>query len=216
MVGSEVLAQAIADNEITAITAIVRKPLQVSDPKLSTILHSDFLNYSGLEEVFRNSDGCLWCLGISQNLVDEKQYIVITYDYAIAAAEAMLRANAGIRFLFLSGDGAKTDEKSRILFGRIKGRTENALLKLPFRQLHIARPAAILPVNHTESYPMALKLQYMVVRILKYVMPSYVITSVDLAKALLHIIKKGYRDTIIPYQQIKTLANEINASNRGA
>src|SRR5437870_2975160 len=90
MVGSEVVRQAIADQEIDEITLIVRRPVTFTSPKLKTVIHKDFLDYSGLADVFRNADCCIWCLGISQNQVTEAQYIVITHDYTIAAAKAML------------------------------------------------------------------------------------------------------------------------------
>jgi len=210
MAGSEVLRQAINDNGITEMTAIVRKPLTTEHPKLTTIIHKDFMDYSGLQEVFKNNDACLWCLGISQNAVDENQYITITYDYTLAAANAMLQANPFISFLFLSGDGASSDEKSRFLFGRIKGKTENALTRLPFRKLYIARPAGILPANSSASFPFALRLQYLFVRIMRYITPAYVITSVNLAKTLLYIIKNGPDKTIFSFREINDIAKGIN------
>src|SRR5690349_19807852 len=90
MVGSEVLRQAIADPGISEVTAITRSSPGISHPKLSVIIHKDFLNYTGLEDVFRSHDACLWCLGISQTLVSREEYEVITYDYALAGATAML------------------------------------------------------------------------------------------------------------------------------
>src|SRR5215212_1181222 len=185
MVGSEVIRQAIADNEITEVTAVSRRPLAIEHPKLKSILHQDFLHYANLSEVFKNNDACLWCLGISQNAVSKEEYIKITYDYAVAAAKDKLNANPSIRFLFLSGEGAVSDEKSRFLFGRIKGKTENVLLQLPFHKFYIARPAGILPVAKNNDYSILLKLQYATVRLMKAFFPSYIITSVQLAKALL-------------------------------
>src|ERR1700741_45901 len=141
MVGSEVLRQSLADPAIERVTVIVRRPVAEQHPKLTTVILKDFLDYSGLEDVFRNNDACLWCLGISQNQVNEAEYVTITYNYTVAAAEAMLRANPAIPFLFLSGEGASPTEKSRLLFGRVKGRAENALLRMPFKRLYLARPA---------------------------------------------------------------------------
>jgi len=209
MVGSEVLRQALLDEQITEITALSRKPLPAA-PKLKTIILTDFMNYAGLEEVFRTHDACMWCLGISQNAVNEQEYITITYDYTIAAAEAMLKANPGITLLFLSGEGAKTDEKSRYLFGRIKGRTEKALSDMPFKRLLIARPAGIIPVDGGSRYPFALRLQYLFARIMKYITPAYVITSVKLAKAMLYILKYGNNATY-SFTDINAAAQRIEA-----
>lgn len=209
MVGSEVIRQAIADDAIEEITAIVRRPLPVQHAKLKTVIHKDFLDYSTLTDVFQNNDACLWCLGISQNQVDEKQYITITYDYMAAAAKAMLAANPSIHLLFLSGEGANSEEKSRFLFGRVKGKTENALRAMPFKTLHIARPAGILPVNFSEKVPFILGLQYLLTRIFRYLTPRYVITSVELAKALLYIVKNGASQTILSYRDLNLIAKEL-------
>lgn len=202
MVGSEVIREAIADGEIEEVTAIVRKPLLVQHPKLKTVIHKDFLDYSTLADVFRSNDACIWCLGISQNAVSEAEYVVITYDYAVAAAKAMLAANPSIGLLFLSGEGASATGKSMFLFGRVKGRTEHALLKLPFKKFYIARPAWILPVHDTGNFTFALKMQYLMAGIFKYVTPAYVINSDMLARALLFIIKNGADKTTLSYRDM--------------
>ncbi len=189
MVGSEVLKQAIADPGITHITNIVRNKPEAEDPKVTTVIHKNFLDYSGLEDVFRNNEACIWCLGISQSLVTKEQYHVITYDYALAAAKAMLNTNPAISFLFLSGSGADPKEKSRTLFARVKGKTENALLKLRFKKLYIARPAGIKPRRVKQTAPWYEKLFFRLYPFLKIVLPSMVITSEELAKAMLHIVK---------------------------
>jgi uncharacterized protein YbjT (DUF2867 family) len=209
MVGSEVVNQALQDDTIEQVTVIVRKPPSIRHPKLTVVIHKDFMDYSGLESIFRRNEGCIWCLGISQNQVSEKEYVKITYDYAVAAATAMLAANPSISFLFLSGHGAQQSEQSRVLFGRIKGRTENALMKMAFKRLLIARPAGILPVNNTASYPFVLKMQYLMVRMFRYITPSYVITSVKLAKALLYIMKYGNNQTIFTYKDINEIARSL-------
>lgn len=209
MVGSEVVRQALVDNAIRQVTAIVRKPLNFDHPKLKTIIHKDFLNYKALSDTFRENDACLWCLGISQNQVNEHQYVVITYEYAVSAAKAMLEINPSISFLFLSGDGASSTEKSRFLFGRVKGRTENALLKMPFKRLFIARPAGIVPVHKATDQTILLKLQYFFVGMMQYITPSYVITSTSLAKALLHIIKNGADKSILSYKDLNKIAKKI-------
>ncbi|HVX25317.1 MAG TPA: NAD(P)H-binding protein, partial [Parafilimonas sp.] len=184
MVGSEVLCQAIADNEIELITIIVRRPTDITHPKLKTILHENFLDYSSLENEFKNNDALIWCLGISQNVVSKEEYIEITYDYAVAAAKAVVQSNNALRFLFLSGRGADNTEKTKLLFGKIKGRTENALKELPFQKLYIARPNAINPIHKPKHLPFILRLQYAMVKLFSYITPSYIINSDDLAKAL--------------------------------
>ena len=210
MVGSEVIRQAIADDEITSITAIVRRPLDVSHSKLTTVIHQNFLDYSNLADVFKNNEAVIWCLGISQNQVNKEEYIKITYDYTVAFAKDMLNANPELTFLFLSGAGADNTEKTRILFGKIKGRTENALKQMPIKKLYIARPAGILPVHKPKHLALILRLQYLFVAAFKYITPFYVITSADLAKALLCIVKKNEALQLYERLQLNQIAKQLS------
>lgn len=189
MAGSEVLRQAIADDSITAIIALVRRPLEIVHPKISTIIHQDFLNYDAVKDKFKNCDACIWCLGISQLQVSKKQYGIITYDYTIAAAKAMLAANPGMHFVFLSGNKADRTETSKVLFARLKGKTENALLGLGFKKLTIARPDAIWPKHKNKNAPLAYKLAFPFFPLVERFTPSKIIGSVQLAKALLYLVK---------------------------
>ena len=91
MAGSEIIRQAIADDGITAIIALVRRPMEISHPKITEIIHKDFLNYDTVKDQFKECDPCIWCLGISQLQVSKQEYGVITYDYTIAAAKAILQ-----------------------------------------------------------------------------------------------------------------------------
>jgi uncharacterized protein YbjT (DUF2867 family) len=205
MVGSEVVREALADSGIDAVTVIARKPLDISHKKLASVVHENFLDYSSLTSVFKDNDVCIWCLGISQSLVSKEEYHVITYDFAVEAAKAMLKANPSITFLFLSGAGADPKEKSRTIFARMKGMTENALLKLPFKKFYIARPAGIKPEHYKKNAPWYEKLFFYLYPFLKTVIPSLVITSTELAKALLHITKHGADKTIIESGELKNM-----------
>lgn len=209
MVGSEVLQQAIADNDITEITVLVRNPVNVIHPKLKILFHQNFLDYSDCIEAFKETDAVIWCLGISQNLVSKEEYIKITYNYTIAAAQQMLDANPGISFLFLSGEGADNTEKSRILFGRIKGKTENALMKMHFKKLYFARPAGILPSQKQTNKPFITKLQNAFVKLFAFITPSYIITSSALARVLILIIKQGYHTGIYSFKELKDLSKNL-------
>ena len=100
MAGAEVIRQAIADNDIHEIIALVRRPLAILHPKITTVIHQDFLNYDAVMDYFKDCDACIWCLGISQLQVSKEQYVVITYDYTIAAAKAMLAINPKYSFCF--------------------------------------------------------------------------------------------------------------------
>lgn len=191
MVGSEVVRQAIKKQDINEITAVVRNPLSIDDPKLKTILKTDFLDYTDLIPVFKEVDACIWCLGISQNQVSKEEYEIITYEYAVAAAKTMLAANPAVTFVFLSGQGADSSEKSRILFARIKGKTENALKELNFKELYIAQPGGIIPTYPQTNESILKKITVGFIKISGKIVPSTVITSKQLAQALLYVAEKG-------------------------
>ena len=128
-VGNEVLYQAINDSGIERVVAITRRPSGTSHAKLTEVVLRNFLDYSEIGEHLK-ADACIWCLGVSQTEVDKEEYIRITHDYTLAAARAMFAANPRMQFCFVSGRGADQDEKSRTLFGKIKGRTEKDLQTL--------------------------------------------------------------------------------------
>lgn len=210
LVGAEVIRQAINDTTITEIIALTRSPIDIQHPKLKTIIHKDFLKYDDLGEVLKEVDACLWCLGISQSQVSKEQYHVITHDYTLAAANAMLQANPDITFLFVSGNGADSTEKSRTLFARVKGKTENALQRLPFKRSSIVRPGAIKPINKNPRTSLLNKIAApLLFPILELLMPSLVITSVDLAKTLVHIVKHGTPTIISENPALKQIAKNI-------
>lgn len=207
MVGSEVLRTAIADDRFEKVTCIVRKPLTIQHPKVETIIHNDFLNYESVSNAFADADACIWCLGISQTQVNKEQYEIITYQYAVEAAKEMLKVNPSITFLFLSGRGADTTERSNTLFAKIKGKTENALSALAFKHLFIVRPGAIKAVNGYPNPPLAYKIfMPLIYPLFKLFYPSILITSVELAKAILNIVLKQPEQALYENADLKKWA----------
>jgi uncharacterized protein YbjT (DUF2867 family) len=204
-VGAEVVRQSVADNDIEQVILLARNSSDTKHPKIREIIHKDFLDYSGLENVFKEADACLWCLGISQTRVNRAEYFVITHDYAVAAAKAMLSANPSITFLFLSGQGADSTEKSKIPFARIKGQTENALRAMNFKKLLIFRPGGINAVTRGKNMPAQKKFETIVVRLMKAVIPWAVIDTDVLAKAMLKSVKENMALAIIDHKALRRL-----------
>ncbi|TAK59384.1 MAG: NAD-dependent epimerase/dehydratase family protein [Bacteroidetes bacterium] len=203
--GSEVIRQAILDSEISEITALVRKPLHVQHPKLKVIQHENFLDYSTLTETFKRQDACIWCLGISQNRVSKEEYHTITYDYAIKAAQAMQRTNPEITFIFLSGGGADSNEKSRFLFARVKGKTENKLNTLGFKRLHHFRPNYIYSTEVNRKRKLEEKLIDPFAPVLYRLFPNIIIGAETLALAMLEVAKHGATKLILENKDIKKI-----------
>jgi nucleoside-diphosphate-sugar epimerase len=208
MAGSEVIRQAIADERITTIYALARKSLQIIHPKLHTIVHTDFLNYKGLENYFKESDACIWCLGISQLQASKEQLALTTVDYTVAGAKAMLAANPAISFVFLSGNGADRNEKSKIPFARLKGKAENELLKLSFKNLAIARPDAIWPKHKHTTAPFVYKLAFPFYPLVELLAPSKIIKSDVLARALIHLAKNKLNKNTFENMELRKMVQQ--------
>jgi uncharacterized protein YbjT (DUF2867 family) len=203
--GSEVARQAVADDDIEQVILIARKPTHIRHPKIREIIHQNFLDYSGLENVFKEADACIWCLGISQTQVTKEEYFVITHDYAVAAGKAMLAANPSITFLFLSGQGADTTEKSRVRFARVKGQTENVLRAMNFKKLLIFRPGGINAVTRPDKMSAHKKFETVLVSVMKAIIPGTVVDTDVLAKAMLKTIKQDTGLVIIDHKTIRRL-----------
>jgi uncharacterized protein YbjT (DUF2867 family) len=212
VVGSEAVRQALIDPRITHVTAISRRPISFHHEKLRVVIIKDFLDYTPIINDLKNHDACLWCLGISQNQVkSDEEYHTITYDYAIAAANAMHSVNPNIIFGFVSGMGADSTEKSKTLFARVKGKTENALLKLPLKKLYLFRPGGIQPIQKKEN-PMWYEyiLNPIVFPMMKLVVPNMVITSVELAKVMIHTLFNDAPTTLLENKDLRNIIHKFN------
>ena len=205
MVGSEVVRQAIEDPAITRIFLLIRRDSGFTHPKITQVIHSDFANYADLENVFIQAEACLWCLGISQSRVSKNEYYRITYTYVVAAARSMLSANPSIRFLFLSGEGADSSEKSPIRFAKVKGQAENALIRLHPEKLFIFRPGGITASTRNKNEGLYKKIEILMVKIMGAVFPWSVISTKDLSLAMLKVTKQGYEKMILSHRDIKNL-----------
>jgi uncharacterized protein YbjT (DUF2867 family) len=213
LAGSEVVRQAILDDGISEITALVSHPLANPHPRLKIVVHDNFRDFSSLTAVFSSHDACIWCLGASRSEGKEDEYIRVTYEYVVTAAQAMLGANPGIAFLFLSGAGADPLEKSRILSERIRGKTENNLKRLAFKRLIIARPGRIISVHAPELgaffATLIQKTLNPISRILGILFPSLIISSEDLGKAMLYLVKSGSEKTTLENKALRRAANKV-------
>ena len=203
--GSEVLRQALADKDVTGILVLARRPLDVTDPKLRIAVLDDFLDYSAVMPQLAGYDACLWCLGISQTEVSKEDYEKITHDYALAAAQAMQGLGEGFRFCFLSGRGADSAEKSSILFARIKGKTENALTRLGQPKAWHFRPGYIHPITAPPKRRLERWLAPLTPFFYRF-LPSHIISTVELAKAMLYVAKHGSSLRIIENDDIREIS----------
>ena len=208
MIGSGALIECLEDPGVEAVLAIVRRPTGRSHDKLTELIHSDFADYSGVEDELRDYDACLFCLGISAAGMSEADYRRITYDYSVAAGEVLSRLNPAMRLCFISGAG--TNMSSRQMWARVKGEAEAAMLGLPWRSAHMFRPGGIAPkkgvVSGVRSYRIFYALFGWALPLIQRVAPNAITDTVKLGRALIRVGREGHPKSYLETPDINAAA----------
>jgi uncharacterized protein YbjT (DUF2867 family) len=191
MIGDIILKKCLINNDIAKITTITRKPLDFSHPKVNQIIHTDFLDFSKIENQLIGQDVCFYCLGVYTGQVPTEEFKKITVAFTEVFAQALRKNSMATSFCFLSGAGADSFEKSKVLFAREKGIAENILIKLQFKSIHIFRPGYIYPVIPRVEPNSLYKLMRWMHPLLKFVYPNLSVTSIELANTMFEVGMKG-------------------------
>lgn len=206
MIGSMVLDLCLNNDHVRQVTVVVRKPTGRQHPKLVELLHQNFLDFSAVAAHLTNQDVCFYCIGVYTGQVAREQFREITVDYTKSFATALRNQNNKTTFCFLSGDGADSKEKSRIMFARDKGIAENILLGLGFHQTFIFRPGYIYPtIPRKEPNRAYVVFKYLYKGLLRYVYPDIGVTSEHLSKAMVHAGLKGAEKPILENRDIRKI-----------
>ena len=209
MVGGGALIECLEDSRVESVLVVGRRGCGVIHPKFSEVLHRDFFDYAALEPRFAACDACFFCLGVSSAGMSEEAYSRSTYDLTLAAAQAMARANPCLTFCYVSGAGTDGTERGRVMWARVKGRTENALLALPFRRAYMLRPAYIHPVKGVRSKTALYRAFYAVLGplypVLRRLLPAYVTTTEVLGRALIRLAAEGSDRRVLETEDINRL-----------
>ena len=210
MVGQGVLRECLLDPEVQSVVAIGRSATGNRHPKLRQIVHSDLMEYASLEADLSGFDACFFCLGVSSAGMKEDAYTRITYGYTMAAAETLARLNPQMTFNYVTGAGTDSSEQGRSMWARVKGRTENALLRLPFKAAYMFRPGAIEPLHgirsKTPSYQFFYSLLGPLLSLLRRAFPNLVTTTEAVGRAMLVTAKRGAPQPILESRDIVALA----------
>ena len=210
MIGQGVLRECLLDARVTRVLSVGRAPSGRTHAKLADLVLRDLGDYAAVEERLRGFDACFYCLGISSAGLAEAEYRGITVDLTLAAAKALLRANPRLRFNFISGAGADGTERGRTMWARVKGKTENALLRMPFKAAFMFRPAYIQPLDGIRSKTRLYQSLYTVVwplyPVLKRVFPRYVTNTRNVGRAMIAVAAGGYPQRILESEGINGLA----------
>jgi uncharacterized protein YbjT (DUF2867 family) len=209
MIGRGVLLECVRDPGVKLAVTLGRTPTGLHDPKLQEIVHRDMLRYAGLEDTLTGFDACFFCLGIASSGMKEAEYGRITCGYALAAAEVLARLNPGMTFIFVSGSGTDSSGKGRTMWARVKGRAENALLKLPL-QAFMFRPGFIEPMDGIQSKTPMYRRFYSVLGplfpLLRRAFPNQVLSTRQIGRAMLNIARRGYPKRILEARDIREAA----------
>lgn len=208
MVGQGVLREALLDPEVTQILCVVRRPTGRTDPKLREVVLPDLRRIEAIDGA-SDVDAAIDCIGVSAFGLSEAEYTAQTYDFTLDLATALSRVNPSAVFLYVSGAGTDDTERGRFMWARVKGRTENALLRLPFRASYMFRPGFIQPLHGVRSRTGWYQALYAAVGPLSPVLlklfPGLGTTTELLGRAVLHVARSGFPRPVLETVDINAI-----------
>jgi uncharacterized protein YbjT (DUF2867 family) len=209
MVGQGVLRECLLDPEVQNVLSIGRTATGQQNPKLRELIHKDLFDLSSIASELSGFDACFFCLEVSVAGMTEADYRRITYDITMAAAQTLVKLNPRMTFIHVSGAGADSTERGRIMWARVKGQTENALLHLPFKAAYMFRPGVIAPLHGIQSKTKSYRLFYAVTGPLLPALykwfPQYVTTTEQLGRAMIKVAKEGNSKSVLESADINKL-----------
>jgi|SRR5471030_1503193 uncharacterized protein YbjT (DUF2867 family) len=209
MVGQSVLRECLLDPAIESVLAVVRTPGVPPAPKLHELVHKDFLDFSSAAEALANYAACFWCLGVTSAGMSEEEYSRVTYGFTMAAARVLVARNPAMTFVFVSGASTDASEGGGVMWARVKGKTENAVARLPFKATYMFRPGVIQPLHGVTSKTRSYRILYAAMTpffpLLKLVAPKLVTTSELLGRAMISVAKRGAGKTVLENADINAI-----------
>ena len=208
MVGQGVLRECLLDPEVELAVTVGRTATGARDAKLREIVREDLRSYAGIEDELTGFDAGFFCLGVSSSGMKEADYERVTYGLTLAAAETLSRVNPEMKFIYVSGAGTDSSERGRVMWARVKGRTENALLRLPLKA-YMFRPGLIEPLDGIKSKTPAYRILYGLAKpllpLLRWAFPNLVVTTREIGRAMLAVAKRGYAKRIMETNDIRAV-----------
>ena len=209
MVGQGVLRECLLDASVESVLAVGRSPSGQQHAKLREILHDDFFDFAAIESQLAGYGACFFCLGVSSLGMDEERYRHLTHDITLAAARTLSRLNPDMVFIYVTGQGTDSTERGRLMWARVKGKTENDLLKLPFKAAYMFRPAGIQPLHGIRSKTAWVQTIYVVaaplLSLLNRIAPNYMTTTEQVGRAMIRVARDGYPKPILESEDINRL-----------
>ena len=209
MVGQGVLRECLAAHDVDKVLTVGRTPTGQRHPKLQELVHADMWDYANVEADLADFDACFFCIGMTATGVSEQKYTHVTYDLTMAAAGTLARLNPRMVFIYVSVAGADSSETTRVMWERVRGKTENALLKLPFRNVYIFRAGMIQPVgvtSKTTAYRWFYALMRPLLPLLRAVLPDQILSTPQVGQAMLAAVRGGALRRVLENPDINALS----------
>lgn len=208
MVGEGVLHECLQHEAVEKILVLGRSSCGISHPKLKEIIHPNFFDIQPLEPQLTGYNACFFCLGVSSIGMDEELYFQQTYILTLHFAQTVSTLNPGMVFCYVSGAGTDSTEKGSSMWARVKGKTENALMKLPFKKVYHFRPAIIQPGKNMKNTLSMYKWLGWLMPVFRLIMPRYVIKLKDLGLAMINVSLYGHQGNVLENADICALAKK--------
>ena len=209
MVGQGALRECLLDPDVQLVEAIGRTPTGVQNSKLREIVRQDLFDYAPIEGQLSGFDACFFCLGVTSSGMPESDYYRVTCQLTLAAAGTLVRLNPQMTFVFVSGAGTDSSERGRSMWARVKGKTENALLRLPFKAAYMFRPGFIQPLHGIRSKTPLYRHFYTITKpilpLLRSLLPNQILTTEELGRAMLIAAKRGAPKSVLETRDIRAL-----------
>ena len=210
MLGQGVLRECLLAADVDRVLTIGRSRTGREHPKLREIAHADLWHYESIRDQLRGFDACLFCLGVTSTGMTEADYERVTYGITIAAAETLCRLNPQMTFVFVSGAGTDSSGRGRIMWARVKGKTENAIFQLPFKASYAFRPGAVQPMHGERSRTTAYRVLYVMTKpllpLLRRLFPGQILTTEQFGRAMLTVVRDGAPKRVLESSDINDLA----------
>jgi uncharacterized protein YbjT (DUF2867 family) len=210
MIGQGVLRECLLSPDVQLVQTIGRRAIGRSHQKLREIVRRNPFDFSDMAADLTGFDACFFCLGVSSAGMKEEDYERVTYGITLAAAKALAQLNPDMTFIYVSGMGTDSTEQGRIMWARVKGKTENALLRQPFKAVYLFRPAFIQPLHGIKSrttiYRMMYALSAPLFPVLNAIFPHYLTTTEKIGRAMINVSMRGYPKQILEARDINSAA----------
>lgn len=208
MVGEGVLHQCLDHPEVASVLIVNRRPYGLQHKKLKEIIHKDFHDLSPIKDQLSGYNACFFCMGVSSVGMKEEDYRKTTYDLTMNVATTLIELNKGMTFTYVSGAGTDSSEKGRIMWARVKGKTENDLLKMPFKAAYMFRPGYIHPMPGMKNTLKAYKYLGFLYPLFKILFPNSVCSLSDIGTSMIRVCTHGYSKKVLECKDITLLGKQ--------